>query len=518
MHTEFRNRAAEGALLVLFLAWLIWLPMPFGSVIARARLPLIAVPLALCSMAALLRLFRGSEAAHTTAWRIWTIGSVLFLAVVALQLIPLPMPLLRLLSPQSANIWAGSDHVRQALSLSGQASGQAESLSYVHPLSIDPAATLREWFRILALFATFQTSALLIRTHGRRIALAVALIASASFELLYGVNEAALRRYEIWGWKNKLIFNRVTGTFVNPNHFAHYLAIIFPVCLFLAAWAWHQAAAGAPFGRRVARLIEKNVLPFGIAVLGALGCLAGILVGQSRGALLALFSGMAVTAMVAMSRMQLFRYSRRRRALFAAAGVIASAIIIFSLVVFLGRERTIQRFTPDEGETITLVGRTVGAKIAFGVWRQFPVIGSGAGTFVNASSMAQIDNLKTLFDHAHDDYLEIAATTGTIGFAIAVIALVAGWWSLVRATFGAAADGSFRRRAFQAAALTSITVAMIHALFDFNFFIPANPATLAAIAGAAVSAHFRSFDPDSSMNRVARHRVRDAHVDPVNPA
>ena len=56
------------------------------------------------------------------------------------------------------------------------------------------------------------------------------------------------------------------------------------------------------------------------------------------------------------------------------------------------------------------------------------------------------------------------------------------------AAFGkAAAESSWRRRAFCAAALTSIAVALVHALVDFNFYIPANPATLAAIAGAAVS-------------------------------
>jgi len=506
MHADLPKRAAEGALLLLFLAWLIWLPMPFGSVIERARLPLVAVPLVLCALAALL--YR-NELPRAPAWRIWTVGAVLFLVVVAMQLIPLPMPLLRALSPAAADLWAGSDRVSSLL---------GAPTSHVHPISVSPAATLREWFRLIALFAAFQTAALLIRTHWRRIALAVALIAAATFELLYGVNEAALRRYEIWGWKNKLIFNRVTGTFVNPNHFAHYLAIILPLALCIMAWSWHNAAAGAPFGHRVARLIEKNVLPFGIGALGAIGCLAGILVGQSRGALLALFSGLAIMTIIAMARSHTFRSSRRRRAIVAFGGSVASLAILASLVVYLGRERTIQRFTPNEGETITLVGRTVGAKIALGVWRRFPILGSGAGTFVNVSGMAQTESLANLFDHAHDDYLEIAATTGVVGFAIAIITLFAGYWSLVRLTIGDDAEGSFRRRAFQAAALTSITVAMVHALFDFNFFIPANPATLAAIAGAAVSAQLRSFDPDASMNRVARQRVRQADVDPMQSA
>src|SRR3954453_22907277 len=102
MHADFLKRSAESALLALFLAWLIWLPMPFGSVIERARLPLIAVPLALCAIAALL-----SRLPDARAWRIWTIGALLLLAVIAIQLIPLPLPLLRAVSPRAAGILAG---------------------------------------------------------------------------------------------------------------------------------------------------------------------------------------------------------------------------------------------------------------------------------------------------------------------------------------------------------------------------------------------------------------------------
>ncbi|HEV7588258.1 MAG TPA: hypothetical protein VGO40_09085, partial [Longimicrobium sp.] len=58
-------------------------------------------------------------------------------------------------------------------------------------------------------------------------------------------------------------------------------------------------------------------------------------------------------------------------------------------------------------------------------------------------------------------------------------------------------DLSWRRRAFQLAALASLTIAMVHALFDFNFYIPANPATLAVILGAAVA----SVDRDRRVRR-----------------
>src|SRR5689334_9417101 len=108
MHDERPSRAAEGALIVLFLAWLCWLPLPFGSIVDRARLPLVAVPLALCALATIVRITWGGLSNPPAAWRIWSIGAIAFLALSALQLIPLPMPLLRIVSPASATIWSGS--------------------------------------------------------------------------------------------------------------------------------------------------------------------------------------------------------------------------------------------------------------------------------------------------------------------------------------------------------------------------------------------------------------------------
>jgi hypothetical protein len=70
---------------------------------------------------------------------------------------------------------------------------------------------------------------------------------------------------------------------------------------------------------------------------------------------------------------------------------------------------------------------------------------------------------------------------------IFVVALVGGYAALLRMTFGATNELTWRRRAFQVAALASLTIAMVHALIDFNFFIPSNPATLSAILGAAVA-------------------------------
>lgn len=476
--------AVERGCLFIILAWLAWLPLPFGSIVPRARIPLIVVPLAVCAIAAAARWFairdRTNTAQPTRIWIIWATGGFLLLALCALQLVPLRPALLETLSPESAAIWRTAT---RAVSLAGTATHAA------HPISVDPHATAFELFRIGALLATFTAVTLLARTHARRMALAMVLCAAGIFEALYGLREAAMQRYEIWGWVNRLIFNRVTGTFVNPNHFAHYVAIVLPMALFLAAFAWHVSGDDdVPLSRRFMHLLEKQVLSTGFALISAGACVAAVLLAQSRGALLALGAGLMFVAAL---------LPGRRIARIAFAGT-AGLVLVGALIFYLGPERTVGRFMPSEFERQTFVGRRIGISAAVSLWQRFSLFGSGLGTFERVVSMEQKQDLGKIYHHAHNDYAELAATGGTLGFVIGVVALLGGYVALVRMTFGASAvELTWRRRAYQTAALASLTIAMVHALFDFNFYIPSNPATLAAILGAAVA----SVDHDRRIRR-----------------
>jgi hypothetical protein len=478
-------RFAERGCLTILFAWLVWLPMPFGSVVERARLPLVAVPLGLCSCACLLRLYatrdRANTAQPTRAWQIWNGGTLVFLGVCALQLVPLAPGLLRAVSAESHAIWSAASQVASLAGVTPRGRW---------PISIDPRASLAELLRLGGLFATFSTSALLIRTHTRRRVLAFTLAAAAVFESLYGLREAALQRYEIWGWVNRLVFDRVTGTFVNPNHFAHYLAIALPMTLFLGASLWRETGhRGEPVSRRFVALLERRALPAGFIVLAAMAILAGLLLSQSRAALVALgASFLAIAALLPGRRMM-------RLGLGATAGVI----LIGALAWFLGPGRTITRFSPTDVGTQS-VSRGQAVVTAAQVWRRFPIFGSGAGTFARVVSMEQDHDTDRIYHHAHNDYAELAATTGALGFTIGMVTLLGGTFWLARQTFGEGADDlTYVRRAYQAAALLSLGVALVHALFDFNFYIPANPATLATILGAAVA----SIDHDRRTRRYA---------------
>lgn len=471
---------AERLVLALLLVWLVALPLPFGANVVAAVPLTTTAPFALALLAAILRLAVSRRRATRVGSPVFPValgGGALFCGVIALQLLPLPVTVAGALSPAAARLWASSG---ETLRLAGFAPPRLMTLS------IDPAATLREFFRVLGLLATVAAAALLIRSHAKRLTLITVLGMSAAFQAAYAVHEAALGRYAIWGWKNTKIFGRITGTFVNPNHFAHYLAIIIPLLVFVIAYCWRDAAPRAvPRRQRIAGLVERHFLAVTLSAATAVALVAAILLAQSRGALLALMFGSALVVAAMVRR----NSGSRRRAVATAFVVLAtSAIAIAAIVSFLGVERTVARFVPNAVETTTLVGRRIGIAAALEIWGRFPVAGSGAGTFATAVATAQREDIQKIYHHAHNDYAEIAATTGSLGFIIALVTLVATcrmiFVSSLRTTVPVL---RWRRRAFQLAVLTSLSIAMVHALFDFNFFIPANALTLCAIAGAAVA-------------------------------
>src|SRR5881392_3858607 len=95
----------------LLLAYLIWVPLPFGSNVDAAFIPLVVPPLVLCAAAALLRVRDGGFLDFSRAYRTWSIAALVLLIVVAIQLLPLPPSVLSFVSPESHSIWSAADRV-----------------------------------------------------------------------------------------------------------------------------------------------------------------------------------------------------------------------------------------------------------------------------------------------------------------------------------------------------------------------------------------------------------------------
>ncbi|HPW19039.1 MAG TPA: hypothetical protein PLP83_11780, partial [Candidatus Aminicenantes bacterium] len=142
-----------------------------------------------------------------------------FLAFSALQLVPLPAGLVRLLSPRAYGLYAGL--VRDGIA------APANWLT----LSLSPSATLSELLLILCYgvfgFLVLRT----VRSRARAEVLVVVILASALFQSFYGLAEVFSGHEAILGRPKKHNLGSVTGTFVNRNHLAGFLEMAFPLSL-----------------------------------------------------------------------------------------------------------------------------------------------------------------------------------------------------------------------------------------------------------------------------------------------
>jgi len=114
---------------------------------------------------------------------------------------------------------------------------------------------------------------------------------------------------------------------------------------------------------------------------------------------------------------------------------------------------------------------------------RFPFMGSGLGTFESAFPLAQGASLEgTRWAKAHNGYLELMATGGVVGGAIATAGAV---WLLLLLTRKLRAAVRTDHRAALGVALGSIASVATHEFFDFGLSLPANAFLLVSIVAVA---------------------------------
>jgi O-antigen ligase len=107
------------------------------------------------------------------------------------------------------------------------------------------------------------------------------------------------------------------------------------------------------------------------------------------------------------------------------------------------------------------------------------------------------------FEYAHDDYTQLVAENGVIGFlllgAIVVVSLIAALRAQWRRR-----DPLMRGMAF--ASIMGVTAILIHSSVDFNLQIPANAMMFVVLLALAwISQHLgRRFQSDPSTSSVGR--------------
>jgi O-antigen ligase len=170
-------------------------------------------------------------------------------------------------------------------------------------------------------------------------------------------------------------------------------------------------------------------------------------------------------------------------------------VLVLLALVFLAPVQMIMRFaelsssgnlTPDGHLSLW---RETGSLIA-----AYPVFGCGLGGYEAAMNSYKVTSPLLRYDFAHNDYLQLLAELGVVGFAL-LAALAVG---IVIKTLHLAVNrerGDHRYVAL--ACLGSFSAIALHSMTDFNLYIQANAMELAWIGGLAAGlvAHTGHRDP-----------------------
>ena len=380
-------------------------------------------------------------------WLAWAV--LLIPCYVAWQLLPLPSFLLRMVSPERAWILDNLKPIMQTPAFA--------------PLTISPGTTVEFLLRMTGYTLTF----LAIRNiawrfwEQRRWAPAIPLIAVAALEAGFG----------LWQHASGAAVTRVAGNYLNNNHFAGLLEMALPISVAYALAMFNGERFHLP-----SPTLDALKACAALAVAAVL--LVTLLYSQSKSGLVAALCGLFVMGALPMA--SLLRGWKRVGAVACLAG------LVFLAFVFLPQDTLVGGFS---GAVSDESGRNLEGRLP--IWgntlhliRAYPLFGSGLGTYETAFLKYQTAVLQFAFPFAHNDYLQLAAELGAVGFLILAGAMAGIFLKALRA----AITGPDRQTRYLglgcAGAMTAI---FVHSFTDFNMYHTANAMFLAWISGIAAS-------------------------------
>ncbi|HEX9818215.1 MAG TPA: O-antigen ligase family protein [Methylomirabilota bacterium] len=298
-------------------------------------------------------------------------------------------------------------------------------------------------------------------------------------------------------WREHPFASRLSGTFVNPDHFAAWLAMLVALGL---GWV----ASRAPEQRRapsLARLLSVRELREQAArrylpLIGVVAMAMALVFTLSRGGLVNV-----VTALLAL--VALLSAVRRARPSLVVTGVLLIAVLAYG--GWIGFGPVLERLSTAPGG---LAYRLTQAVASLPLLREYPVLGVGLGAYRQAYFRHQpVEHQPDLlyFPYAHNDLLQLAIELGPVG---ALLCLFLGWRiaaDLVGAhVLGRGAcpvDGGEGAEAMRSdrysigvavGALAGVAGLVAHSALDFAARIPAVGVLAAALLGlASVALHTR---------------------------
>lgn len=374
-----------------------------------------------------------------------------------LQTVPLPPGWRELLSPNA-------DAIDRALRFDGD-------VPRPRSLSIDPLRTLRAAIVTAMVAAMFWIAREICAKQGaRRLVQAVAWsgLAISVIALLTRAYSPDLI-YGIWSPGS---LSQPYGPFVNRNHMGTWLVMALPMVMGYVFARFDGRARGGSF----AAAIDTRM----VWLIGSAGMMfVAVIISLSRSAAVGTLSaGMFAAA---------FAGTRRSRGWW---GVLATAAVFVLIVAAIPRSVDLGlRFgDPVAPGTSTAWARAQIWRETLPIVRDFPVTGTGAGTFPTAMLVYQQSDRRLFFNQAHNHYLQFAAEGGLLLIVPLTCAAVLFARAAARRLRGDRTPIGWVRTG----AVAGVVGVLVQSIWETGLRLPANGLLFAVLCAIAI--HEQEFD------------------------
>ncbi|MFH2043222.1 MAG: O-antigen ligase family protein [Acidobacteriota bacterium] len=403
MKTGDFQSPSRGRILLYMLAGLLLLsPLPAGSVYSWSVCLIQLVILTLLFFTVCRRELAAVDlSSHPLfRWVLWGFGA--FLIFGFLQFLPLPRFVVHLLSPNASGV--------QNLFQPDIKAGSLQTLS------LFSSRTFQSFLLFIGYAAIVVLVIYIVRTL-RRVRWIFSLLTGIGAILsVYGIVELFHPNPSILFYKKIYYLDSVTGSFVNRNHFSAYICMILPLTM---ALLWnhlsHPDWSGFTLRERLKAVGKNGFRKTVLLFCASFVMIAAVLLSRSRS------GGFLLLLMVVLLFGTHVIYTRPFKTISSHHMSRAFFVLLILIILFVGIENSINRFSMEETlrEGQTLVWRS-----SLRILGQFPLFGTGLGTFSSVYPLYEDQWKPGFYSHTNNDYLEFLSELGFLGFFLLIFPVV----------------------------------------------------------------------------------------------
>ena len=374
----------------------------------------------------------------------------LFLLLILFQMISLPSGLVKVLSPKTFEL-------RNFLSVSDPQSAVGNPHFSISFFPFLTQIEFFKWLTLIALFIFLLSWRPLAQGDRTKKQLLLVVMGVGVLESLYGIFEFFSGHRHILYLEAEPLVSAVTGTFINRNYFAGHLLMVIPVSIgLLFSGEVGQDSRYGSWRERLSSLDGKTLLVgFGVIVM-----ILGLLFSTSRMGILSLLLSFSLISFLFRNPEKEKRFSK-------------TAVLIFGLALlwaaWIGLDAVISRFF---SVSESFEDRWKIWVNTFQIFKNFPLLGSGLGTFIQVFPMYRSFHILGLVTHSENDFLQLLSEVGLLGTGL-IAALF--FFLLFKASSGIRSlSRGEPARYIALGALVGILALMFHSLVERNIQVPAN--------------------------------------------